>query len=147
MKYIIILFCFLLNTSVSAKQNEYILKVYLSTQTIEVFRSGKLVKKMPCSTGIKPGSTAVGKFKTHSRNEVSSWVEDNGERVSYYYTTKFNGHTGFHSMIEGKHPLVLEGRRLFNDRKPSGMGCVRLKKEGAKWIYDLPLGILVEVME
>ncbi len=130
----------------SSSQSSYSFKVYLKDQVIEVFRDGILLKKMPCSTGIKPGSTPPGKFKTSQREEKVSWVEKDGTEIKFYYVTRFNAHISFHSMLEGKHPFVDEGKKLFSERKPSSMGCVRLKKEDAKWVYSLPLGATVEVM-
>ncbi len=131
----------------SYAKDYYLLKVSLAKQEIEVFHNKRLIKTLPCSTAIKPGGTPTGKFKTYMHQEKESWREEGGTEISYYYITRFNKNFGFHSMIEGDHPLVEEGKKLFEERKPSSMGCVRLKKEDAKWIYDLPLGAKVKISE
>ena len=131
----------------SYSQYNYYLKVYLNNQNIEVLRDGVLLKNIPCSTGVKPGSTLLGKFKTYFRKEKDIWIEKDGTEINYYYVTKFNDSNAFHSMIEGDHPLVEEGKKLFAERKPSSMGCIRLSKEDAKWIYNLPLETPVEVLD
>lgn len=131
----------------SLDQNIYQIKVYLNNQNIEVFRDGALVKTIPCSTGIKPGTTIPGKFKTYARQEKDVWVEKDGKEINYYYITRFNDKNAFHSMIEGNHPLVEEGKKLFAGRKPSSMGCIRLRKKDAKWVYNLPLDTTVEVID
>jgi len=119
----------------------------LKGQVVEVFREGKLIKKIPCSTGIKPGSTPVGKFITYSRKEINEWVEDEGTEIKYYYATKFNNNIYFHSLVEGNHILVDQWIRLYETGKPSSMGCVRISKEDAKWHDGLPQGIEVEITQ
>ena len=128
-------------------QDLYSFKIYLKDQTVKVYQDDQLIKEFPCSTGIKAGSTPSGSFKTYFKKEKDTWVEDDGTEINYYYSIKFNKNIAFHSQIEGDHPLVKEGEKLFLDRKPSSMGCVRLEKEDAKWIYDLPLGMDVEVID
>ena len=137
---------FVLTCDFANAQNAYTFKVYLKEQMIDVFLEGVLLKKIPCSTGIKPGSTPTGAFRTFQRKEKSERVR-NGTKICYYYITKINNNFSFHSLIEGNHFLVDEGKRLYKARKPSSNGCIRLKKEDAKWIYDLPLGIAVEVID
>jgi len=141
---LILAFCF--TTAHANLQGHYSFKVYLKDQIVKVFRDGVFLKKIPCSTGTKPGSTPTGKFKTYAQKEKDIWVEKDGTEISYYYITKFNNSVAFHSLLEGNHSFVDEGNKLFSDRKTSSMGCVRLKKEDAKWIYSLPLGASVEVI-
>lgn len=141
------IFCFECIYANTMSQNNYNIKVYLSSQNIEIFQDNILLKTIPCSTGIKPGSTPPGKFKTYFRKEQDVWIEKDGTEIYYYYITRFNDNVAFHSMIEGDHHLVDEGKKLFSQRKTSSMGCVRLIKEDSKWIYDLPLGASVEVLD
>ncbi len=128
------------------QNSKYYIKVYLSNQNVEIFRYGELIKKIPCSTGITPGTTLPGKFKTYDQKEKDVWKEADGSEINYYYITRINEKNAFHSMIEGNHPLVEEGKKLFAERKPSSMGCIRLRKIDAEWLYRLPLGIPVEVI-
>lgn len=142
-----LIFCSSLIYANTNSSDKYHIKVYLNNQSVEVFRNGSLLKKMPCSTGIKTGSTLKGKFKTYTRKESDIWIETDGSEIKYYYITRFNDKNAFHSMIEGEHPLVKEGKKLFAERKPSSMGCIRLRKEDAKWIYNLPLDTPVEIFD
>lgn len=132
--------------SADINSKRYSIKVYLDNQNVEIFRDGNLIKKIPCSTGIKPGTTVPGKFKTYLQKEKDVWKETNGSEINYYYITRINENNSFHSMIEGNHPLVEEGNKLFAERKPSSMGCIRLRKQDAEWIYRLPLGVSVEII-
>lgn len=144
----ILLTIFLCLTSVVAyAEDTYNFEVYLEDQIVKVYKNGQLFNEFPCSTGKKAGSTPSGKFKTHSKKPQDVWVEEDGTEINYYYLTKFNNNVAFHSQIEGDHPLVREGEELFIARKPSSLGCVRLTKEDAQWIYGLPLGVDVEVIE
>jgi hypothetical protein len=144
---LIILLLFLpMQTFAEVSSKRYNIKVYLGNQNVEIFRDGQLIKKIPCSTGINPGTTIPGKFKTYLQKEKDVWKEADGSEVNYYYITSINEKNAFHSMIEGNHPLVEEGKKLFAERKPSSMGCIRLRKEDAEWIYHLPLGVSVEVI-
>ena len=140
---------FVLTSGCAYAQDNYSFKVYLKDQMIDVFLDGVLLKKIPCSTGMKPGSTPTGKFKTYLREKKNSWVEPDGTELFYHYITRISDKNGvaFHSMLEGDHSFVDEGKKLFEARKPSSIGCIRLKKEDAKWIYDLPLGVAVEIID
>jgi len=134
----------------SDHNSNFAIKIYLQTQNVDVFQNGILLKTIPCSTGIKPGLTKPGKFAISFRKPKSTWIEKHDgteEEISYYYITVFNDPNAFHSMIEGNHPLVDEGKKLFSERKPSSLGCIRLRKEDAKWIYNLPIGTPVEVID
>jgi lipoprotein-anchoring transpeptidase ErfK/SrfK len=141
------IFIFALAFGSAHAQNNYSFSVYLKDQMIEVSVDGLLLKTIPCSTGIKPGSTPTGRFKTYSKKEKGIWVEQDGTQIMYYYITKFNGDISFHSLIEGNHAFVEEGKKRYEARKPSSMGCIRLQKEDARWIYDLPLEMAVEIID
>lgn len=138
-------FILILTCNCVGAQNIYSFKVYLKDQIIEVFLDGILTKTILCSTGRELGTTPVGTFKPYLKKEEASWV--GRESIKYYYITKFNNDIAFHSLIEGDHPFVVDGKRLFEARQPSSMGCVRVKKEDAEWIYRLPLGMSVEIIE
>ncbi len=110
--------------SANAKDN-YSLKVSLKNQVIDVFHEDVLIKQIPCSTGVKFGSTPVGEFTTHSKKEKASWVEEDGSKISYYYITRFNNYISFHSLLEKNHVLVEEGKRLYKSKKTSSLGCIQ----------------------
>lgn len=141
-----VVFSFLPMQVHSSSEKSYHIKVYLHGQNVEVFRNGALIKKIPCSTGVHPGTTLSGKFKTYLRKEKEVWNESNGNEISAYYITRINDKNVFQSMMEGNHPKVEEEKKLFAERKPSSTGYICLRKEDAAWIYQLPLGVSVEVI-
>lgn len=126
---------------------EILYSVQLDKQQVDVYKAGKKIKTMPCSTAIKKGDTPKGIFKTYAKKDKGIWKGKDGDAITYYFITKFHNDVGFHSQIEGEHKLVKIGHALFAARKPSSKGCVRLKKEDAKWVYDQPLGSIVEVVD
>lgn len=128
-------------------ESAYYIQVSLHQQTIFIFENDLLVKSMPCSTGILPGSTPTGKFSTYAHKDKKSWLHPDGSKISYWYITNFHGDIGFHSMLEGDHDIVVRGQELFAQRQPSSHGCIRLRKEDALWIYKLPLGVAVEIID
>ncbi len=142
----IFVFLFLSNSYVNAQSNYY-LKVYLNDQVVDIYENEILIKTIPCSTGIKPGSTPVGKFYTNYKKEKDKWIEEDGSEISYYYITRFNKYISFHSLLEGEHFLVDSGNNLYMNGKSSSMGCIRVSKDDAKWIYNLSLGVSVEVVD
>jgi len=75
----------------------------------------------------------------------SSYVTEDNTQIDYYFISKFSGERGFHSKLFGDHPTVEEGEKLFEERKPSSHGCVRLEFDDAKWLYSLPLGTPVHI--
>ena len=145
--FIKIIFIFLLSNSCVNAQNNYFLKVYLKDQVIDVYDNETLIKKISCSTGIKHGSTPLGKFYTNYKKEKDKWIEKDGSEIQYYYITRFNKYISFHSLLEGDHFLVDLGNSLYKEGKPSSMGCIRVSKDDAKWIYNLPLGAFVEITD
>ena len=128
-------------------QDHYSIKVHLSNQNVEIFRNGVLHKPSHVPQVLNQVLLYQENSNiSYSRKEKDGWVENDGTQINYYYITRFNDANAFHSIPEGHHRLVDEGQKLFSERKPSSMGCIRLKKEDAKWIYDLPLKTSVEVI-
>ena len=127
-------------------QDIYLFKVYLKDQIVKVYRNGHFFKKLLCSTGIKTSSTPTGTFKTYAKKERDGKTIE-GLEVFYFYKTRFHKKATFHGPLEGEHPIVKEREELFRARKPSSGGCVILRPEDAKWIYRLPLGLSVEVID
>lgn len=122
------------------------IEVDLGQQLVRVFSKDARIKEMPCSSGKADTPTPEGSFETYEKVENSQWTEPDGNVISFYYFTRFNGGLGFHSKIVGNSPFVEEGERKFENREPSSMGCVRLLLSDAKWLYDeIGLGAKVEV--
>ena len=94
----------------------------------------KKVKSEKCATG-KKGKTTKGKYKTKSKKKsFSSHGKD------YNYVTYFDGDKAIHSTpYDGKYDNSSLGHSRSN-------GCVRVKPETAKWIYEnVEKGTTIEV--
>jgi lipoprotein-anchoring transpeptidase ErfK/SrfK len=121
------------------------IEVDTQRQQVQIFEGGLLIKEMDCSSGKAETPTPSGTFQTHKK-ALSLALDVDGEKISYYFYTGFNGGIGLHSGIFGDHPMVEEGERLFQAREASSQGCVRLRLNDAQWIYEnIGLGATVEV--
>lgn len=134
--------------------NQYKLVVDVSDQRVYVYRwngsdYGELIGKMKCSTGL-PGKATATPLGTYSAGGPSG-------RGEWYYFKDFNcyakwgyyivGGIMFHSVIysRGKMLNTTSVRKLGH---PASHGCIRLKVEHAKWIYDnCPKGTTVVIQQ
>ena len=120
----------------------YILMVNRSTHKVGIFQgwrgSWTPIQYWDCGDGAPSTPTVTGVFTVKSRG----YYFDSGNARCYWYT-QFYGNYLFHSVLYSKYNgSLLDGR--------VGMalshGCVRLKIENAKWIYDnIPSGSTVVV--
>lgn len=120
----------------------YILMVNRSTHKVGIFQgwrgSWTPIQYWDCGDGAPSTPTVTGVFTIKSRG----YYFDSGNARCYWYT-QFYGNYLFHSVLYSKYNgSLLDGR--------VGMalshGCVRLKIENAKWIYDnIPSGSTVVV--
>ena len=120
----------------------YILMVNRSTHKVGIFQGWKgnwtPINYWDCGDGAPSTPTVTGVFTVKSRG----YYFDSGNARCYWYT-QFYGNYLFHSVLYSKYNgSLLDGR--------VGMalshGCVRLKIENAKWIYDnIPSGSTVVV--
>ena len=118
---------------------DYMILVNLKTQKTGVFKGSKgnwvMVKEYISCTGKASSPTPTGEYNTtvHSKSFVSHGVK------CWYATGFIGGLYLFHSVpyVIDDAPNVIQDNTL---GKPNSAGCVRLKIEDAKWIYDnLPL--------
>ncbi len=117
----------------------YFVRVDISEQKVYVFKDGKLIKSMVCSTGIpgkKDSETPVGSFS----------IDDNGKkRGEWFYSSEYKegakyfvGFIGttflFHSVPMDKNGNIIkeEADKLGT---PASHGCIRLSLDDAKWFY------------
>ena len=130
----------LANTYASA--TNYLILVNGETHKVGVFSGSrgnwKLEYYWDCSDGKKSTPTVRGVFTVAAKG----YYFDSGDARCFYYT-QFYGDYLFHSVLYDKKTGNLADGRL-------GMGlshgCVRLKIENAKWIYDhIPAGTKVVV--
>ncbi len=116
--------------------------VSLTDQMVRVYHGGDLIREMICSGGTAETPTPRGTFKTSQKIHYS-WLPRFD--VGAYYFVRFYGSYLFHSL-----PFDEEGNLIQEEAEklgqPASHGCIRLKVEDARWLYEqLPLGIEVNI--
>jgi lipoprotein-anchoring transpeptidase ErfK/SrfK len=118
------------------------IEVDLPRQRLIVFYSDEILKEFICSGGTPGDDTPVGEYTTIEKIEYS-WVER--YNVGAYYWVRFFGNYLIHSVPfdENGEMIIEEFEKL---GQPASHGCIRLRLEEAKWLYDtLPLGVKVVI--
>ena len=115
----------------------YYIKINLKTQRVRIFvkdESGEYtipVKEMICSTGVSTPENGV--FTISDKYVWGSLVGN----VYGQYCTRITGPILFHSVPYSKRDKSsLEYWEYDKLGQPASKGCVRLKVEDAKWIFD-----------
>ena len=120
--------------------DDFRIEVDLTKQKVFVYYKDNMIKEMICSGGAKETPTPPGEFETSDKIKYS-WVER--FNVGAFYWTRFYKTYLFHSVPydEKKEMIIEEYEKLGS---PVSHGCIRLKLEEAKWLYDkLPSGVKV----
>ncbi|MGM0366317.1 MAG: L,D-transpeptidase family protein [Actinomycetota bacterium] len=122
--------------------DKFRIDVSLDEQTVRVYYEEDFLREMPCSGGTPEDPTPVGTFKT-SQKIYYSWLPRFD--VGAYYFVRFYGSYLFHSL-----PFDEDGNLIQEEAKklgqPASHGCIRLKVEDARWLYEtLPLGVEVNI--
>ena len=116
--------------------------VDLTKQLVAIYYKGDILKQMICSGGTAKDPTPIGTFTTNQKIYYS-WVSKFNEGA--YYWVRFNGPYLFHSVPFDKNGNMIAEE---NDKlgTPASHGCIRLKLEEARWLYEnLPLGVKVVI--
>ncbi|GKU27297.1 L,D-transpeptidase [Clostridium folliculivorans] len=112
----------------------YLVYVNLSAQKTYVFKGKKndwsLLKNYSCSTGIKGSETPSGVYTV---KEKGDWFYSTDYKEGAKYWVQFDGNYLFHSLPYNELKTKITDYTL---GKAASHGCVRLKVEDAKWIYD-----------
>jgi lipoprotein-anchoring transpeptidase ErfK/SrfK len=119
---------------------DFRIEVDLPRQRLIVFYSDEILKEFICSGGTPGDDTPLGEFTTTEKIEYS-WIDR--YNVGAYYWVRFYGNYLIHSVPfdENGEMIVEEFEKLGS---PASHGCIRLRLEEAKWIYEtLPLGVKV----
>lgn len=119
----------------------YLALVNRSTHKVAIFQgsqgSWSCVKYWDCADGKASTPTVTGVFHVGSRG----YYFDSGSARCYWWT-QFYGNYLFHSVLYTHSGQLMDGRVGI----ALSHGCVRLKIENAKWIYDnIPRGTTVVV--
>ncbi len=103
---------------------------------------GRIVEQFVCSTGEQGSGTPTGTFRVAERGK--SFYSKSSNEGGYYWT-QFDGDYLFHSVPFDKN-YRMEPEEAAKLGTPASHGCVRLKIEDAKWIYDhIPRGTVVTI--
>ncbi|MCD7981955.1 MAG: L,D-transpeptidase family protein [Clostridiales bacterium] len=120
---------------------QYLIMVDRDSHKVGIFKGSKgkweYLYKWDCANGKASTPTVAGVFSVQNKG----YYFDSGSSRCYWWT-QFYGNYLFHSVLYTKSGTLQDGR--------VGMalshGCVRLKIENAKWIYDnVPRGTTVVV--
>ncbi|MGI6182661.1 MAG: peptidoglycan-binding protein [Candidatus Fimadaptatus sp.] len=127
----------------------YKLIIDVSEQRVYVYKNeggsySKLVDKFICSTGKRETPTPLGTYRSTER--INRWHYFRAYDCWAQYAYRIVGSYYFHSVIynqKGGSPTSSSVRNL---GRRASHGCVRLKVEDAKWIYNnCPAGTTVVV--
>lgn len=118
------------------------IEIDLSHQRVTVFYKDDMLREMICSGGAPESPTPPGEFVTSQKIEYA-FVERFD--VGAYYWIRFFEDYLIHSVPfdENGEMIIEEFEKLGS---PASHGCIRLKLEEAKWLYEtLPLGVEVSI--
>ncbi len=128
----------------------YLLKISVADQRVYAYKwvngsYSKLVRTMVCSTGTKEDPTPLGTFK--AGGPCGRWYYFKKFDCWAQYAYRINGPYLFHSVIYSeKDTSTLRQSSVNNLGRRASHGCIRLKVEDAKWIYNnCPAGTTVTV--
>ncbi len=118
------------------------IEVNLSLQKVFIFYKDNVIKEMICSGGIEEKPTPPGEFTT---TQKSYYFWNDKYKMGAYYWVRFYSDYLFHSV-----PYDEDGQMIQEEYDklgtPASHGCIRLKLEEAKWLYEmLPLGAKVRI--
>lgn len=112
----------------------YLIYVNLSEQMTYVYKGTMnkwdTVKSFTCSTGINDEKTPTGVFDVRERGD---WFFSDKYQQGGKYWVQFYGDYLFHSVPYNEDQSEVVDNTLGT---PASHGCIRLKTEDAKWIYD-----------
>jgi lipoprotein-anchoring transpeptidase ErfK/SrfK len=122
------------NTLSISSKTSYFVYLNLAEQMTYVYKGStnnwELIKNFPCSTGISGKETPKGIFAVTNRGDWF-FAEEFGQGGKYW--VQFMGDYLFHSIPFDKTQTVVLDDTLGT---PASHGCIRLKVEDAKWLYD-----------
>ncbi len=146
---IIFIIALSINILPASADSPYYIKVNRQTNCVTVFDSSdKPVRAMICSVGKDVGGGSTTPTGTYSTSEKMRW-HALFENEYGQYCTRIVGHILFHSVpyfSENENDLNTANYNMLGEK--DSLGCVRLKVEDAKWIYDnCPIGTRVTIFD
>ncbi|WP_411678716.1 L,D-transpeptidase [Clostridium thailandense] len=127
------------------KKTQYTLDVSLNSQSIDVIKNDKKIKKISCSTGLigdQDTETPLGIFSVQCKGE---YFYSNKYKEGARYYIKFFSNYLIHSI-----PVDEKGNIIEDEKKkigfPASHGCIRISIQDAEWIYkNIPEGSTVAI--
>lgn len=121
--------------------NRYSILVSIANQKVYIYENNKLIKSFICSTGMSGTPTIKGRFLIGGRGP--SFGQEHG--YICYNFIRFNYNYLFHSVLHN-----LDGSIIQSEYNKLGTqashGCIRLKDEDIKWMYNnIPRNTLVVI--
>ncbi|MBU5593108.1 L,D-transpeptidase family protein [Clostridium sp. MSJ-4] len=133
-----------INTFGIESGTNYLVFVSINNQKTYVYKGSKnqwsLVKEFLCSTGVKGNETPKGSFTVKNKGD---WFYTPKYEQGAKYWVGFKGNYLFHSL-----PFDKEKKNVVDTTlgEPASHGCIRLKVDESKWLYDnIPIGSKVVV--
>ena len=123
-----------INSLSITSKTPYLVYLNLDKQITYIYEGSNnnwnLIKEFPSSTGIEGKETPKGIFSVTNRGE---WFFSEEFQQGGKYWVQFMGDYLFHSLpFDETQTNILD----YTIGEPSSHGCIRLKVEDAKWLYD-----------
>lgn len=110
--------------------------VILSLQMVYAFEDGQLLKEFVVSTGLPKTPTVQGRYRIQDKYDSTRMTGDNYDLPNVPWTMYFFQGYGFHGTYWHD-----------NFGQPMSHGCVNMKTDEAKWLYDwAPIGTDVLIL-
>ncbi len=118
------------------------IEVDLSQQKVFIFYKDNPMREMLCSGGTAEKPTPPGEFTT---TEKGYDFYNPKYKMGAYYWIRFQNEYLFHSVPFDENREFIQ-EEIDKLGTPASHGCIRLKLDEVKWMYDmLPLGVKVKI--
>ncbi|MCY6370276.1 L,D-transpeptidase [Clostridium ganghwense] len=133
------------NVKTVKPNKSYSVLVDISDQHIYVFKDGKLIRNIVCSTGNDWTPTPQGTYLIGSRGP--SFLTGTNKSIICYNWVRFNNNFLFHSVLCTKNGQPISSAVAKLGHKASH-GCIRMPLEESKWFYNnVPRGSLLVIQQ